>query len=148
MKILMECKVFKYNTRIGKKLIISFLMAYILVKGIYLTQKVTNKNLNSTFQNEHYVILSCSIINETTNKLNHYCFYLPIVILSWKRIGYKAIVIISISKEAKFSYFHQIFFKQLNQLDDTIVLNVTSPNDATTKLVSMVGRLFVAGIKY
>lgn len=109
---------------------------------------ISTKNNNITTR---YVVMSCTITNQqqhNASKINHYCFYLPITIHFWKRLGYKALVIVSITNGVELNAYDRIFFNYLNQIDDILVFNITSPNDAATVIVSTIGRVFAAGLKH
>lgn len=108
------------------------------------TTSTTSASNQNKVSSDMYVVLSCSISNRSHD--DHYCFYIPSIVLAWKRIGYKSIVIVSKTKDLIFSKSDLVFLKYINKLEDTIILNLTGENDHHTEVLSMVSRIFSGAI--
>jgi hypothetical protein len=101
--------------------------------------------VTKTITPKKYTILSCSISGVFREQ--QYCFFLPITILTWKRIGYDCIVIISVLKDLKINAAHLKAIETIESLGvKPIIVEIKHDNSAMVRMFSMVSRLFSGAI--
>ncbi|CAF0762906.1 unnamed protein product [Brachionus calyciflorus] len=112
------------------------------------TSNSSNNTVNYNVS-ENYVLLATNIDEE--NKL-FYFFYLPIVVESWRRLGFEPVILVISSKEDNLDDLKnvknatRITLKYLKKLNTSLVLVKSEKKFGV--MTSMISRLFVGAIDF